>query len=69
MCRHFASFFTLRDLPNKYPNLRTCFAHGGMLGIASMVEEFKGFDGRPDIFEELENPRKTLGHKSYILTP
>ena len=56
--------FTLRDLPNKFPNLRTSFAHGGMLGIASYGRRIQGFDGRPDIFEELEDPRKTLGHKN-----
>ena len=33
--------FTLRNLPNKYPNLRTSFSHGGMLGLAVMVEEYK----------------------------
>ena len=27
--------FTLRDLPNKFPNLRTISFHGGMLGFAS----------------------------------
>ena len=51
-------------MPNKYPNLRTSFAHGGMLGIASYGRRIQGFDGRPDIFKELEDPRKTLGHKN-----
>ena len=54
----------IRDRPNKYPNLRTSFAHGGMLGIASYGRRIQGFDGRPDIFKELEDPRKTLGHKN-----
>ena len=39
----------LRDLQIKF-NMRTSFAHGGMLGIASM-EEIQGFDGRPDILK------------------
>ena len=56
--------FALRDLPNRYPNLRTSFAHGGMLGIANYGRRIQGFDGRPDIFDKLHDPRKTLGHKN-----
>lgn len=63
-CADTLHLFTLRDLPNKYPNLRTCFAHGGMLGIANYGRRIQGFDGRPDIFEGLQDPRKTLGHKN-----
>ena len=63
-CADTIHIFSLRDLPNKYPNLRTSFAHGGMLGIANYGRRIQGFDGRPDIFEELEDPRKTLGHKN-----
>ena len=28
--------FTLRNLPNKYPNIRTSFRYGGMLGLAEL---------------------------------
>ncbi len=63
-CADTLHVFTLRDLPNKYPKLRTSFAHGGMLGIASYGRRVQGFDGRPDIFEKLQDPRKTLGHKN-----
>lgn len=63
-CADTLHLFTLRDLPNKYPNIRTSFAHGGMLGIANYGRRIQGFDGRPDIFKGLENPRKTLGHKN-----
>jgi aminocarboxymuconate-semialdehyde decarboxylase len=63
-CADTLHLFTLRDLPNKYPNIRTCFAHGGMLGMANYGRRIQGFDGRPDIFEELQDPRKTLGHKN-----
>ena len=63
-CADTLHLFTLRNLPNKYPNLRTCFAHGGMLGIANYGRRIQGYDGRPDIFEQLEDPRKTLGHKN-----
>ena len=35
-----------------------------MLGIANYGRRIQGFDGRPDIFSNLEDPRKTLGHKN-----
>ena len=35
-----------------------------MLGIANYGRRIQGFDGRPDLFEELQDPRKTLGHKN-----
>jgi aminocarboxymuconate-semialdehyde decarboxylase len=63
-CADTIHVFTLRNLPNKYPNMRTSFAHGGMLGIANYGRRIQGFDGRPDIFEGLTDPRKTLGHKN-----
>ena len=63
-CADTLHLFTLRDLPNKLSNMRTSFAHGGLLGIANYGRRIQGFDGRPDIFEELEDPRKTLGHKN-----
>ena len=63
-CADTLHLFTLRDLPNKYPNLRTCFAHGGMLAIANYGRRIQGFDGRPDLFEKLIDPRETLGHKN-----
>lgn len=62
-CADTIHLFTLRDLPNTYPNIRTCFAHGGMLGIANYGRRIQGFDGRPDIFKGFHDPRKTLGHK------
>ena len=63
-CADTLHLFTLRDLPNKYPKIRTSFAHGAMLGIANYGRRIQGFDGRPDIFDKFEDPRKTLGHKN-----
>ena len=63
-CADTLHLFALRDLPNRYANLRPSFAHGGMLGIANYGRRIQGFDGRPDIFDELHDPRKTLGHKN-----
>ncbi len=63
-CADTLHVYTLRDLPNKYPNVRTSFAHGGMLGIANYGRRVHGFDGRPDLFKKLQDPRTTLGHKN-----
>ncbi len=54
--------FTLKDILNKFPNVRTCFAHGCMLGQANYGRRLQGFDGRPDLFEGTTNPREALGH-------
>jgi aminocarboxymuconate-semialdehyde decarboxylase len=63
-CADTIHLFTLRNLPNEFPNIRTSFAHGGMLGIANYGRRIQGFDGRPDIFKGFHDPRKTLGHKN-----
>ena len=63
-CADTAHIFNLRGLPDKYPNIRTCFAHGGMLNITNYGRRVQGFDARPDIFKKLQDPRKTLGHKN-----
>ncbi|MFK7784077.1 MAG: amidohydrolase family protein [Crocinitomicaceae bacterium] len=55
-------FFTLRDFPNRFPDVRTCFAHGCMLGQANYGRRLQGFDGRPDLFEGSQDPRSSLGH-------
>jgi aminocarboxymuconate-semialdehyde decarboxylase len=54
--------FTLKNIPNRYPNIRTCFAHGCMLGQANYGRRVQGFEGRPDLFENTENPTTTLAH-------
>lgn len=61
-CADTLHLFTLNDIPNKFPNIRTCFAHGCMLGIANYGRRLQGFDGRPDLFEGTQNPRTSLGH-------
>ena len=63
-CADTIHVLALRNLPDKYPNLRFSFAHGGMLGIANYGRRLQGFDGRPDIFKGYHDPRKTLGHKN-----
>jgi len=55
-------FFSLRDFVNRFPNIRTCFAHGCMLGQANYGRRLQGYDGRPDLFNDAKDPRDTLGH-------
>lgn len=54
--------FTLKNFLGRFPNVRTCFAHGCMLGQANYGRRLQGFDGRPDLFEGTEDPREALGH-------
>lgn len=55
-------FYALKDFVNRFPNIRTCFAHGCMLGQANYGRRLQGFDGRPDLFTETRDPRASLGH-------
>jgi aminocarboxymuconate-semialdehyde decarboxylase len=57
-------FYSLKDYVNKFPAIRTCFAHGCMLGQANYGRRLQGFDGRPDLFEGTNDPRAALGHKN-----
>jgi aminocarboxymuconate-semialdehyde decarboxylase len=54
--------FTLKNHLERFPNIRTCFAHGCMLGQANYGRRLQGFDGRPDLFPEAIDPRNALGH-------
>lgn len=61
-CADTLHLYSLNDIANKFPNIRTCFAHGCMLGIANYGRRLQGYDGRPDLFEGTQNPRTSLGH-------
>ena len=54
--------YTLQNIPNRFPNIRTCFAHGCMLGQANYGRRMQGYNGRPDLFEGAESPITSLGH-------
>ncbi len=54
--------YALKDYVNVYPNIRTCFAHGCMLGQANYGRRLQGYDGRPDLFTDAKDPRASLGH-------
>ena len=63
-CADAYHFHTLNGYPDKYPNMRVCFAHGGQLAQINLGRRIQGFDGRPDLFEGKEHPRKSVGHKN-----
>ncbi len=54
--------YTLLGLPQRYPNIRTCFAHGCMLGQANVGRRMQGYHGRPDLFQGTSAPEDSLGH-------
>ena len=57
-------FYTLNGMQERFPNIRTCFAHGGQLAQMNLGRRIQGFDGRPDLFEGKTHPRKAVGHKN-----
>ena len=56
--------FTLLDFPNKYPEVRTCYAHGNQFGQVNIGRRMQGFNGRPDLFVGAKSPKNFLGVKN-----
>jgi aminocarboxymuconate-semialdehyde decarboxylase len=56
--------YTLLGIAQRFPKLRTCFAHANMLGQANYGRRLQGFDGRPDLFEGATDPRESNQHAS-----
>ena len=63
-CADAYHFYTLNGYHEKYPNIRTCFAHGGQLAQINLGRRIQGFDGRPDLFEGKQHPRTAVGHQN-----
>jgi aminocarboxymuconate-semialdehyde decarboxylase len=63
-CADAYHFFTLGGYQDKFPDMRVCFAHGGQLSQMNLGRRIQGYDGRPDLFEGMEHPRKAVGHKN-----
>lgn len=61
-CADAYHFFTLNGYADKFPNMRTCFAHGGQLAQINLGRRIQGFDGRPDLFKGKVHPRKSVAH-------
>ena len=56
--------YALNGIAQKYPNIRTCFAHGAMLAQANHARVIQGLEGRPDLFPGASHPNEVLGHKN-----
>ena len=56
--------YTLLGIAQRFPNIRTCFAHANMLGQANYGRRLQGFDGRPDLFKGALDPRESNQHPS-----
>ncbi|TQV71085.1 amidohydrolase family protein [Aliikangiella marina] len=56
--------YVFNGLAQKYPNIRTCFAHGAMLAQANHARVIQGLEGRPDLFPGAHHPNEVLGHKN-----
>ncbi|NMP31172.1 amidohydrolase family protein [Thalassotalea sp. M1531] len=52
--------FTYNGFAQKYPNVRTSFAHGSMLSQANFGRTIQGIEGRPDLFPNAHHPTETL---------
>ena len=53
-------FFSLQDFPERYPRVRTCFAHGNQFGQMNVGRRTQGFEGRPDLFSGATHPKKNI---------
>ena len=54
-------FFTLKNYSERYPEMRTCFAHGNIMGQINIGRRRQGFLGRPDKFVGTKDPGKSVG--------
>ena len=49
-------FYSLMDFPDKFPNVRVCFAHGNQFGQMGYGRRVQGYKGRPDLFVGSRDP-------------
>lgn len=61
-CADAYHFMTLNGFQERFPGMRVCFAHGAQLAQINLGRRIQGFDGRPDLFEGMEHPRRAVGH-------
>ncbi len=60
----FYHFFTLKNFAEEYPNIRTCLAHGNVMGQVNIGRRTQGFNGRPDLFSGMHSPKNSIAHKN-----
>ncbi len=49
-------FYSLMDFPDRFPNVRVCFAHGNQFGQMGYGRRVQGYKGRPDLFVGSRDP-------------
>lgn len=49
-------FYSLMDFPDRFPDVRTCFAHGNQFGQMGYGRRVQGYKGRPDLFVDSKDP-------------
>jgi len=54
--------YTSLEMPDRFPEIRTCFAHGNQFGQVNIGRREQGFKGRPDLFVGASSPEKYIGH-------
>ena len=67
MCAQIADtyhLYTSIGFPEKYENVRICFAHGNQFGQVNIGRRLQGFKGRPDLFKGAVSPDKYIGHQN-----
>lgn len=55
-------FFTLHNMGDLYPGMRICLAHGNQVGQMNYGRRQRGYEGRPDLFEGMAEPKISKGH-------
>ena len=53
-------FFSTLNYAEKFPNTRTCFAHGNQYGQVNIGRRKQGYYGRPDLFENAVPPESNI---------
>ncbi len=53
-------FFNLLGFHHRFPDVRTCFAHGNQFGHMGLGRRMQGFKGRPDLFVGATDPSEGM---------
>ena len=55
-------FYTLKNMGDRYPGIRICLAHGNQYGQVNLGRRQRGYEGRPDLFKDMAEPKISVGH-------
>lgn len=56
--------YTLLNHANRFPKIRTSFAHANQFAQVNLGRRMQGFRGRPDLFEATTSPEHSIRHKN-----